>query len=263
MLDLIKEVGSYAGLAAFLGVGVLALLHFAQARDVRRLRDWAGRAPERDAELVDATSSVAAERADELRRIEEERRRAEEAREADRRAAALREKRRQRREQGLPEQTRLERVRERIGAGEGRRPAARYVALIVAAVIVLGGGIAFGALAVLGGDEDGAAKGRTTLSRSDIEVAVLNGTAVPGLANRTGDQLENGGFQLGAVTNSNSSFSRSVVMYREGFRPEGQMVAKDLRIRRLQSMAEDIAALAAGANVAVVVGEDRAGGTPG
>ena len=262
MLDLIKEVGSYAGLAAFLGVGVLALLHFTQARDVRRLREWAGRAPERDAELVEATSSVAAERADELKRIEEERRRAEEAREADRRAAALREKRRERRERGLPEQTRVERIRERI-RGEGGRPEARYVALIVAAVIVLGGGIAFAALQILGDGDGSAAKGRAALSRSDIEVAVLNGTAVPGLANRTGDQLENDGFQLGAVTNSNSSFSRSVVMYKEGFRPEGRMVARDLRIGRLQSMAEDIAALAAGANVAVVVGEDRAGGSPG
>ena len=36
-----------SGLAAFLGLAVLALLYFSQARDVRRLREWAGRAPER------------------------------------------------------------------------------------------------------------------------------------------------------------------------------------------------------------------------
>jgi LytR cell envelope-related transcriptional attenuator len=265
MLDLIQEVGAYAGLAAFLGVGVLALLHFMQARDVRRLREWAGRAPERDAELAEATAGVAASRADELRRIEKERRRQEEAREAERRAAALREKRRERRERGLPEQTRLERLRERLGGAPGRRPSARYVALIIGAVIVLGGGITFAALQLLG-DEDkgGPAAGGSALRPDDIEVAVLNGTAEPGLANRTGDQLEDDGFQLGAVTNSNTSFARSVVMYKEGFRPEGSRVAKDLRIKRLQKIAEDIAALSAGAHVAVVVGEDRAGGvTPG
>ena len=47
----IEKYGAYAGLAAVVGLGVLALLYFAQAREVKRLREWAGRAPERDAEL--------------------------------------------------------------------------------------------------------------------------------------------------------------------------------------------------------------------
>src|SRR6476660_5115206 len=34
-----------------IGLGVLALLYFAQAREVKRLREWAGRAPERAAEV--------------------------------------------------------------------------------------------------------------------------------------------------------------------------------------------------------------------
>ena len=38
-------------MAAIVGLGVLSLLYFAQAREVKRLREWAGRAPERDAEL--------------------------------------------------------------------------------------------------------------------------------------------------------------------------------------------------------------------
>ena len=44
----IEKYGAYAGLAAIPGLAVLSLLYFAQAREVRRLRDWAGRAPERD-----------------------------------------------------------------------------------------------------------------------------------------------------------------------------------------------------------------------
>ena len=58
-MDLVERVGSYVGLAAFLGLAVLALLYFSQARDVRRLRDWAGRAPERAVEQGDRATEVA------------------------------------------------------------------------------------------------------------------------------------------------------------------------------------------------------------
>jgi hypothetical protein len=49
--DTIQRFGSYGGLAAIVGLGVLSLLYFSQAREVKRLREWAGRAPERAAEL--------------------------------------------------------------------------------------------------------------------------------------------------------------------------------------------------------------------
>src|SRR5436190_7376668 len=49
--DRIEKYGAIAGYAAILGLAVLSLLYFAQAREVKRLREWAGRAPERDAEL--------------------------------------------------------------------------------------------------------------------------------------------------------------------------------------------------------------------
>jgi hypothetical protein len=49
-VDVIQEVGAYAGFAAVVGLAVLAALFFSQARDLRRLREWAGRAPERAAE---------------------------------------------------------------------------------------------------------------------------------------------------------------------------------------------------------------------
>src|SRR5919108_1614222 len=46
-----EQYGAYAGIASVFGLGVLSLLYFAQAREVKRLREWAGRAPERAAEL--------------------------------------------------------------------------------------------------------------------------------------------------------------------------------------------------------------------
>src|SRR5688500_20249294 len=49
--DQVEKYGAYVGLAAFLGLAVLSLLYFAQARELKRLRDWAGRSPERAQEL--------------------------------------------------------------------------------------------------------------------------------------------------------------------------------------------------------------------
>jgi hypothetical protein len=45
--EIVQEIGAYAGLASVVGLAVLSALYFSQARDVKRLREWAGRAPER------------------------------------------------------------------------------------------------------------------------------------------------------------------------------------------------------------------------
>src|SRR3954467_8219027 len=46
----VEQVGSFAGYASVVGLAILSALYFSQARDLRRLREWAGRAPERAAE---------------------------------------------------------------------------------------------------------------------------------------------------------------------------------------------------------------------
>src|SRR3978361_270820 len=58
----IVKFGAYAGYASIVGLGVLSLLYFAQAREVKRLREWAGRAPERAAELEARAVAVAEEK---------------------------------------------------------------------------------------------------------------------------------------------------------------------------------------------------------
>src|SRR5215210_5109028 len=63
--DQVEKYGAYVGIAAFFGLAILTLLYFAQAREVKRLREWAGRAPERAAELEQAV----AEHAEEARRV--------------------------------------------------------------------------------------------------------------------------------------------------------------------------------------------------
>src|ERR687885_1659958 len=58
--DQIEKYGAYVGIASFLGLALLSVLYFAQAREVRRLRDWAGRAPELDREAPAAATAAAA-----------------------------------------------------------------------------------------------------------------------------------------------------------------------------------------------------------
>lgn len=251
-MELIEKIGAFAGLAAFFGLAVLALLGFAQGRDIRRLREWAGSAPERDSERKESTSAAAAERAEELKRLEE-------ARTAEREAVELREERRQRREAGLPELTRTERLRERFGGGGSRLGEPRYLVALFVVVLAAAAG---GAYLVTQGSDDAGGKGRgggaAKLKPSEIEVTVLNGTAVPGLAARYGDKVERKGFELGAVTNSSSSFVDSVVMFKRGNAPEGRRVAAALGISEVRPMTSDIASVSAGAPVSVVVGEDNA-----
>ena len=61
--DKIEQYGAYAGFASVLGLAVLSLLYFAQAREVKRLREWAGRSPERAAEQQERAVAAAQQRA--------------------------------------------------------------------------------------------------------------------------------------------------------------------------------------------------------
>ena len=261
-MELIKEIGAFAGLVAFLGLALLALLSFTQGRDIRRLREWAGSAPERDAEKKETTSAAAAERAEEMRKLEE-------ARDAERQAADLREQRRERREAGLPELTRSERLREAFSGRGAWLGEPRHLVAVFAVAIVVGAGVAYAVTGGFGGDDSagagdggkGGKQAKAVLRPAEIEVTVLNGTAVPGLAATYGDMVERRGYQLGAVTNSTSSFEESIVMFEPGNGRAGHRVADALEIERVQPMSSEIATLAAGAPVAVVIGEDNASST--
>ena len=250
---MIEQIGAFAGLAAFLGLAVLALLSFTHGRDIRRLRDWVGSAPERDAERKEQTSTIAAQRAEELRALEE-------SKTAEHQTVSSREERRRRREAGLPEQSRGERVRGRFsGLGETASRPSSLIALFVVVLAIVGGA----AYLLVGGSDEGSGSGKSKQAAAqvkpgEIEVTVLNGTAVPGLAATFGDEVEGKGFKLGAVTNSSSSFAASVVMFKRGHKREARMVGKQLSISKLQPMDGEIESVSAGADVAVIVGEDNA-----
>lgn len=252
---MIEQIGAFAGLAAFLGLAVLALLSFTQGRDIRRLREWAGSAPERDAERKETTSTIAAQRAEELRQLQE-------ARTAEHEAVSKREERRRRREAGLPTSSRRERFSESTSDLGARLAEPRALIAIFIVLLVVVGGVAY---VVVNGSDDsaagqkgGAKQATAKIQPSEIDVSVLNGTATAGLAATYGDKVEGKGFTLGAVSNTDQSFESSVVMFERGHAPEALKVAKQLGISEIELMTPEVASAAAGADVAVVVGEDNA-----
>jgi hypothetical protein len=255
LVRVIEQIGAFAGLAAFLGLGVLALLSFTHGRDIRRLREWAGSAPERDAERKETTSTIAAQRAEELRQLEQ-------SRTAEHEAVSHREERRRRRDAGLPELTRRERFGQRSSDVGARLAEPRWLAAIFVVLVLVVGGVAY---TLLNGSDDGA-KGKggkqqaaaAKVQPSEIDVTVLNGTATAGLAATYGDKVDGKGFSLGAVSNTDQSFATSVVMFERGHAPEARKVAKQLGISKVELMSSEVKSASAGADVAVVVGEDNA-----
>jgi hypothetical protein len=242
-VDLIEKIGAFAGFAAFIGLAILTLLYFSQARDVRRLRDWAGRAPERAAGEVAATQHYLPP---------------------------------------VPIEQAGKRTRRPLGERIRRIhiPEWRYIALAVGGAVILAGA-AFGALQLTGSDEaanssrtatsDGASrdksssggdarKRRVNIDPSQVTVAVLNGTTIAGLAAQVGEEARADGFTLGTVTNAaTTSQSQSEVMYRQGKKDEARAVADRLNIRTIVPVNTLNAELAGSFDVVVLVGSDRGG----
>ena len=267
MSSLLKEVGAVAGLASFLGLALLSLLYFAQARDIRRLRDQASFlveggaedgetvAPaERTATAVASTTKVpekaAAAAAATAPNDAEAFRRAELARQAA---------------------ERRQRFEKRRKPGNGReRPAwlsePLSLAAIVICAILLIAGVAFGVTHLTGGSSDSTTavtgkKGKGPCPPSQTKVAVLNGTATPGLAAQSASQLKQKQYKVGPVGNTTTPFTTSVVMFdpTEGSAQCAQFIGGIVDIQKDQPMNNEVRTASEGNPVAVVLGDDKAG----
>lgn len=93
------------------------------------------------------------------------------------------------------------------------------------------------------------------LSRSETTVMVLNGNGIAGAAHEASSRIEARGYSVGNVGNaSRTDFTRSVVMYRPGFRGEAIRLARDLRIKIVGPLDGMRTRELMGAHVALVVG---------
>jgi hypothetical protein len=252
-MDLIERVGSFVGLASFLGLAILALLYFSQARDVRRLRDWAGRAPERAADLEHTAQTPATHVPPALPASQH----------------------------SLPPTPLSEAaVRKRKPIRERIRnihiPPLRYLALTVAGVLVLGGA-AYGAVQLIGGNDDsgsasnaqpkqrqggkgngGGGRRAANVDPSRVTVAILNGTSVQGLAAKVREEVVAGGFVPGVVGNAaRIDQTKSQVLYRKGQAAAARAVANRLGIQSIAPVDSVNAEIAGSFDVVVLVGSDR------
>ncbi|MGH2962303.1 MAG: LytR C-terminal domain-containing protein, partial [Solirubrobacterales bacterium] len=144
-----------------------------------------------------------------------------------------------------------------------RGPNARQLVWIVAGVFVLGLVVALLSLQLSGGGDNVDSAPEPTVEqggvvKADVEVAVLNGTAVAGLAAKVGDDIETNGYALGAVTNSEVPAEETSVLFERGHEEEAQTVARDLGVETVSPIDSETRDLADGADVVVVAGEDRA-----
>jgi hypothetical protein len=313
MPEIVEQIGSYAGFAAMVGLAVLSALYFSQARDVKRLREWAGRAPEREpAEkaAIQARAQASAQAAQQRLQSQPQspvqpQQATQGGKPAPASAAATA-------TSAPPAGAGAKPGAAKPAVGNGgpagpgkappvggtpRVPAAqqtailppsakarppwyrrialpepRYLALIVAGVLIVGGGAAFG-LTQLGGDDapstpaadQPAGEGGGERQQSDappspaeITVSVLNGTTVTGLASQFQDALAEAGYDVGNAANfSDQAKAESVVLYAEGARPAARVVANDLEISQIERVDPDSQTLGGNASVIVVLGADK------
>jgi LytR cell envelope-related transcriptional attenuator len=94
------------------------------------------------------------------------------------------------------------------------------------------------------------------LERGETSVIILNGNGRSGAAAETADLVRARGYLIGSVGNApRTDFTRSIVMFRPGYKPEAQRLAKDTGVRVVTPLDGLTAKDLLGAHVALVVGE--------
>jgi hypothetical protein len=241
-MDLIEDIGPILGIVAFLGFAILALLIVLQAREVRRLREWAGRAPERALE-ADEAALAAGEEKDEAETDRTE---------GPSRLAAFRD--------GVrgwvaPKWDKLDR----------RSPVHPGVILAVLAGLVVAAAVT-GGFGLLGDDEAPVTAGGDSNEEPAVEVAVLNATIqegvadpVPGIADAVAKEVvKPAGFKAGATVNAPEGLEDSIIMYEPEAEADAEALAeaasKELGRTDTQPMTSAVRAAAEGAPLALLVG---------
>ncbi len=135
----------------------------------------------------------------------------------------------------------------------------RHPLLIAAGALLIGAGIFLGSLQLLIDQPNETTGVAGDVVPEDVEVAVLNGTAVPGLEDNVSDDVEANGYSLGSTGDNRRKVDRTFVMFRAGHRPEARSVARALGVgdNGIRPLTRSVADGAGGADVVVVAGSDR------
>lgn len=133
---------------------------------------------------------------------------------------------------------------------------ARWLAVIALVALVLGAGGIIVVDRVLRDDEPGTTAGSEA---PGIEVAVLNTTSAGGIAGQVASQIEEAGFVPGEVGNIERETSQTLVMYAPDQERAAKRVARELGDVAVQRIDREVQAAAGGADVVIILGQDRVG----
>lgn len=134
-----------------------------------------------------------------------------------------------------------------------RATQARWLAVIALVALALGVAGIIVVDQVL--QDDGG--GGEVVEPGGIEVAVLNTTAASGIAGRVSSEIENAGFVPGEVGNIERETDQTIVMYASDQKRAANRVAKELGEVAVQQVDREAQAAAGGADVVVILGQDR------
>jgi hypothetical protein len=239
----VESIGPVLGIVAFVGLAILAFLLFQQARDIRRLREWAGRAPERAEEAADAVQA-AADAARDGEGAEEEG------------------------PVGISARLRsgwgrfIGAVRDRYAAIDRRLPVDGRLLLAILVIAAVAAGVLTSGFGLVGGGGAGGQDGKRGHKKLP-SVAVINGTSVPGLAAAVEDKVvKRAGYEPGPVGNASNSVNSTIVEYARGLRSDAEALAKAVEPKLgrtpVQPMTSDIGDVSGKAKLALVLGLDDA-----
>jgi hypothetical protein len=98
--------------------------------------------------------------------------------------------------------------------------------------------------------------GKPRLTRGNTDVLVLNGGGVTGAAGIAADSLRARGYRITSVGNARkqSSATRTLVMYRPGYRPEAARLGRDVHTKIVAPLDGMRTAALMGAQIVLVVG---------
>ncbi len=259
--ELFDSATGFVALGALLGLVLLLPLYLSQRRDVHRMRAWMETEPDHPAEDLAASEAILDRAETELEELMPDERPADEPTPTP--ATPVPAATRVTHERPALERITMERAalaphpRWRQFASRATQP--RVLVAIGLLALLLGGAAILISEEVLKLGDD-APQRTEAVVRSDVTVAVLNGTSVNGLAGKVSSEVEASGYRPGRISSTEPGFAKTVVLYTEGQRRAAEKVARDLGVDKdtVEPLDRESRRLAGDADVVVIAGEDRA-----
>jgi hypothetical protein len=276
-MDLVEQIGRYAALASVLGLLLLLPLYLSQRRDVQRLRAFMETEPTHPAADMAASETLLDRAEAELEEllgpsVEETPAGATPVPAGGPATAAgegpatgatpIPPVERVTAERPALDRITMEREavrphpRWRQFVARVTRP--RVLAIIALSTVVLGVAAVVASEHLLSGPSGGGHERKPgAFDPSQVDVTALNGTAIPGLAAKVGDDVASNGFHLLGTDTTRGQIQQTVVQYAPGDQVAATRVAHALGVKPVQPIDSATRRLAPDADVVVIAGQDR------